>query len=124
LEDIDRCALSSDLESNQLGEATFLGDRVWDQQSRFTVTLGALSHARFRDFLPDRDALHELIELTKFIVGPALAFDVQLKLRAEEVPFCRLSDAGEDAPRLGWTGWLKTKEFIYDASDAVFAEAA
>ena len=51
------------------------------------------------------------MELTSFIVGQAIAFDVQVFLRAPEVPYCRLDDEGSDAPRLGWMGWLKTDEF-------------
>ena len=60
------------------------------------------------------------MELTIYIVGRASAFDVQVLLRADEVPYCRLDDEGFDAPRLGWIGWLKTEEFRTDAGDAVF----
>jgi len=48
-----------------------------------------------------------------------MIFDVQVFLRAAEVPYCRLDDEGFDAPRLGWIGWLKTGEFVADAGDAV-----
>jgi predicted component of type VI protein secretion system len=50
-----------------------------------------------------------------------MAFDVQVFLRASEVPYCRLTDEGIDAPRLGEMAWLKTREFLADAGDAVFA---
>jgi type VI secretion system protein ImpH len=66
----------------------------------------------------------KLVELTRFFVGQALAFDVQVVLKAKSVPYCRLTDQGNDAPRLGWTGWLKTREFQSDAGDAVFAQVA
>ncbi len=62
----------------------------------------------------------KLVELTTFLVGQSMAFDVQVVLKAEEVPYARLADEGEDAPRLGWIGWLKTAEFEAPAGDAVF----
>ena len=58
------------------------------------------------------------------MIGQAMVFEVQVALRAEEVPWCRLDDEGFDAPRLGWMGWLKTREFGADASDAVFTYAS
>ena len=120
LEEADRCYLSAPMERNQLGVGAFIGDRVWDQQARFRIRVGPVRFERFREFLPDGRALAKLIELTEYIVGQALAFDVQLFLSAPDVPYCRLGDAGADAPRLGWMGWLKTGEFRTDAGDAVF----
>ena len=49
-----------------------------------------------------------------------MAFNVQLILRAADVPYCRLDDESTDAPRLGEMAWLKTREFLTDAGDAVF----
>lgn len=121
LEAADRCHLSDELERNQLGEGSFLGDEVWNQQGRFRVRVGPLGLERFLEFLPDGRAMARLVELTRYLVGQATAFDVQVFLRAAEVPYCRLDDEGADAPRLGWMGWLKTGEFAADADDAVFA---
>jgi type VI secretion system protein ImpH len=120
LEDADCCYLSPESQRNQLGEAAFLGDEVWNQQDLFRVRVGPLPIERFLEFLPDGSAMAELVELTTFLVGQAMAFDVQVSLCAEDVPYCRLSDEGEDAPRLGWIGWLKTSDFESAADDAVF----
>jgi predicted component of type VI protein secretion system len=46
---------------------------------------------------------------------------LQLILKADQVPFSRLGDDSPVGPRLGWCAWLKTGEFVQDASDAVFA---
>ena len=120
LEDSDRSYLSAELEHNQLGVGAFIGEQVWDQQARFRIRVGPVSLERFIEFLPGSLTMARFIELARFLVGQALAFDVQIFLRAAEVPYCRLSDEGLDAPRLGWIGWLKTEEFQADAGDAVF----
>lgn len=121
LEEADRCWLSAESERNQLEVGAFLGDAVWNQQGRFRIRVGPLGFDRFLEFLPDGRAMAELVEFTRYLLGQAMAFDVQVFLRAGEVPYCRLSDEGPDAPRLGWMGWLKTGAFAADAGDAVFA---
>jgi len=120
LEETDRCYLSPELDRNQLGENAFLGDEVWNQQGRFRIRVGPLSLDRFLDFLPDGQAMAKLVQFTRLLAGQAMAFDVQVFLRASEVPYCRLDDEGIDAPRLGEMAWLKTREFQIDAGDAVF----
>ena len=120
LEDADRCYLSSEQERSQLGEGAFIGDEVWDQMARFRIRVGPVGLERFTEFLPGGRAMEELVELTRYLTGRSAAFDVQVFLRAEEVPYCRLEDEGMDAPRLGWMGWLKTGEFEVDAGDSVF----
>ncbi|MBZ5584434.1 MAG: type VI secretion system baseplate subunit TssG [Acidobacteriia bacterium] len=120
LEEADRCYLSPELERSQLGEGAFLGDQIWNQQARFRIRVGPLGFDRFREFLPDGGALGRLRELTRFLTGRAMVFEVQVVLRAGEVPPCRLDDSGSDAPRLGWMGWLKAGEFAADAGEAVF----
>jgi type VI secretion system protein ImpH len=120
-EDTDRAWLSAGLERNQLGIGAFIGRRVWDQQARIRIRLGPLSLERFKEFLPGGAAMRRLTELTRFLIGPSLAFEVQPVLRAGEVPGCRLSPDGADAPRLGRMAWLKTRPFCSHADHAVFA---
>ncbi len=120
LEDADLCYLAPESSRNQLGEAAFAGDAIWNQQSLFRIRLGPLSLERFLEFLPDGSAMAKLAELTIWLVEQAMAFEVQVLLRAEDVPYARLTDDGPSAPRLGWIGWLKTAEFEAPAADAVF----
>lgn len=120
LEPGDRCYMTTEEDRNCLGEGAFIGDEVWDQQARFRIRVGPVDLDRFVEFLPGAPALESLVELTRFLVGQAPLFDVQVFLRAEEVPYCRLADDGLDAPRLGWMGWLKTEEFASDAWEAIF----
>jgi type VI secretion system protein ImpH len=121
LEEADRCYLEPEMERNQLGESAFLGDQVWNQQGRFRIRVGPVGLGRFLDFLPDGRAMAKLVQFTRYLAGQALAFEVQVFLRAEDVPYCRLDDEGHDAPRLGEMAWLKTGEFVTAAGDAVTA---
>lgn len=109
--------------NNALGVNTVAGNRVWDQQARFRLRLGPLTFSEFHRFLPASRLFRPLVQFTRFIVGQEFDFDIQLILKAEEVPACRLGEKGERAPRLGWTTWLKTKEFTRDADDAIFSGA-
>jgi type VI secretion system protein ImpH len=116
----DQCELGDQASRNQLGEGAIAGDAVWDSQARFRVRLGPLKLVTFLAFLPDGRAVEELRDLVKFYVGPVLQFDLQLVLKAEEVPWSRLGDESPAGPRIGWCGWLKTGEFARDANEAVF----
>jgi len=55
----------------------------------------------------------------RFFVGPALDFDIQLVLHAQEVPPAQLDEAGF-GPHLGWNTWLTSPPHPADADDAVF----
>lgn len=108
--------------NQRLGAGAVLGTRVWDQQTKFRLRLGPLAFAEFLDFLPTGRAWRPLAGLTRFWAGEEFDFDVQLTLRAAQVPAARLSAA--DGPRLGWTSWLKTGEFTHDDSQVILRGAA
>jgi len=119
LEPENRTTLGGQQGNNQLGITATVGARFWDQQSGFRLVIGALDFKQFRQFLPCERGFRSMVELTRFFAGMTLDFDVQLVLKAAEVPFCRLQKPGPDALRLGWSSWLKSKAFSRDASDAV-----
>ncbi|HEV7859648.1 MAG TPA: type VI secretion system baseplate subunit TssG [Pyrinomonadaceae bacterium] len=96
--------------NSDLGVDTIVGTRVQDHQSKFRLLLGPLKFREFLRFLPGQSAQGSFTSLTRWLVGLELDFDVQLHLRADEVPECSLG-FGETGPMLGWTSWLKTKDF-------------
>ena len=120
LSESNRSRLGPRPANNTLGLNAVAGGRVWDQQAEFVVRVGPLTHSEFSQFLPLSQAFQQLVGLVRFYAGQEFDFDVQLILRAAEVPGCRLGATGEFAPRLGWSTWLKTGEFAHDAADAVF----
>lgn len=107
--------------NSQLGVATIAGARVWDAQSKFRIRFGPLSLKEFQAFVPVGSAFQPATELLRLLVGLEFDFDLQLVLKAEAVPFCVLDTGSEYAPRLGWTSWLKTREFLGDDDQLVLS---
>ena len=85
------------------------------------MELGPLEFEQFNRLLPSGQAYPTLVQLTKLFAGPELDFDVQLLLRSDEVPATRLESTESYAPRLGWTTWLKTKQFDRHADEVRFS---
>jgi type VI secretion system protein ImpH len=109
-----------------LGMNLVAGERVWDVQSKVRLQLGPLRRAQFDALLPDRSPVAErkvfflLCHLTRLYLGPDFDFDVQLVLRAADVPACQLAQSEGLGPRLGWNTWLCSQPVTRDAEDAVF----
>jgi type VI secretion system protein ImpH len=112
--------------NNEMGVNLVAGDRVWDVQNKIRIRMGPLRYPHFNEFLPDRSpaarrkAFFLLAHLVRLYVGPELDFDVQLILRAEEVPACRLAVGRGGGAQLGWNTWSLTRRLPHHAEDAVF----
>jgi type VI secretion system protein ImpH len=110
--------------NSQLGISTIVGTRVWDDQSKFRVVFGPLTLNKFAALLPSGTDFQPATNLARFLAGMEFDFDMQLTLRADEVPDCRLTHATTGTtppPMLGWTTWLKTREFAEDDSQVVLS---
>ncbi len=125
LEPPNRTHLDGELGNNQLGVSAVAGDRVWERQSKFRMRLGPMTYAQFTDLLPDRDPVPErkafflLAHLIRLYAEPTLDFDVQLVLKAQEVPECQVAGGTTFGARLGWNTWLLTRAMSVDAEDVV-----
>ena len=60
-----------------------------------------------------------LVHLIRLYAEPTLDFDLQLVLKAEEVPDCQLTGDGTFGARLGWNTWLLTRSATVDAEDVI-----
>ena len=105
--------------NSSLGRTALLGERVWDQQSKFRLLLGPLNFVQFQAFLPNGTGNKPLRSIVRFMTGLELDFDVQLKLAARQVPSLVLTTRAKRRPMLGWTTWLKTKPFKQDDDQVV-----
>ncbi|MBM4442980.1 MAG: type VI secretion system baseplate subunit TssG [Candidatus Rokubacteria bacterium] len=114
LEEDQRTTIGRRGRNHVLGESAIVGSEVWDQQGTFRLRVGPLYLHEFLDVLPIGRGFRPLCELTRFYAGQELDFDFVLTMRATDVPPARLSASG--TTRLGWTSWLKTREFAHDDS--------
>jgi type VI secretion system protein ImpH len=105
--------------NSSLARTALIGDRVWDQQSKFRVKLGPLPFTKFQAFLPTGTAHKPLRSLIRFMSGLEYDFDVQLSLQAKQVPGLILTTRAVRRPMLGWTTWLKTAPFTADDEQVV-----
>lgn len=114
----DQCALGEEIDiATQLGAGAVVGDEVWDQQTRARIRLGPLKRAKLEEFLPTGSAYRSLRALTRFFSHDQYEFELQLVLAREDVPgFVLGGDEGRPQP-LGWSTWIRTREFTTHADD-------
>ena len=98
--------------SEILGGGAVVGDEVWDPQAGLRVVLGPLSLAQYREFLPVGSAYQPLKTLVRFFAGDELDFELQLILKHDEVPPCRLGEPEDQAPLLGWVSWSRAASAV------------
>lgn len=99
-----RCRLG--VANTTLGDDCVIGTKMPDQTGKFRIVIANLTWERFNAFLPDTDIFAQLTTLVKSILRSRLQFDVELRLRPEEIHPVRLASDGET--RLGWSTWIGT----------------
>jgi type VI secretion system protein ImpH len=105
--------------SEQLAWGAMVGDEIWDQQSRIRLRLGPLDIQQYREFLPEGPAWRELRALTRFFTRGEFDVEVQFVLRREDVPPCELGEDTAEAPRLGWSTWMKSAPLARDPDETI-----
>lgn len=98
-----------------LGRSFIVGARIWDAQGKFRLRVGPLSRREFQEFLPPSPRLISLGQLARLYAGVQFDFDVQLELRAADVPFCGLAGTA----RLGQNSWLISRPPAENRIDTV-----
>ena len=71
--------------------------------------------ADYERMLPQGKAFERLKDWVLNYCGEHFFWDLQLVLKADEVPSTVLGQSS----RLGWTTWLKTKPFACDADELI-----
>ena len=105
----------------KLGVDTICGNFVWDCQTKFRVKLGPMGLDEFLRFLPSGDLLHPIFSFVRYMVGIEYEFDVRVLLKREEVPPCILG-AETPAPRLGWSTWVKSPDYMHQENPYITFE--
>jgi len=107
----------------RLGDDLFLGSEVTLADARIRLRAGPLDLARFEALLPDALEHQQFVDLVRLATGDGLDFDLQLVLRASDVPSTRVGGDGVAVGRLGWSSWLARESRVQAADDAVFARS-
>ncbi|MEP6923199.1 MAG: type VI secretion system baseplate subunit TssG [Pyrinomonadaceae bacterium] len=105
--------------NSRLSVNAVVGTRIFDNQSKFRVRIGAVSFEKFRGFLPNGTAYKAICSLIRFLAGEEFDFDLQLILIAKEVPSCILTTRAKRRPQLGWSSYLKTQKFKHDDEQVI-----
>ncbi|MBB3944357.1 type VI secretion system protein ImpH [Rhizobium skierniewicense] len=104
-----------------LGRNVSAGSAVQDFSGGFRIVVGPVGYADYLALTPGSKRLAEICAVTRLFVGSAFDFDVQVILKKEDVPFCRLGQP--DAPaRLGWNSWARVAPAQKDSTDAIVTE--
>lgn len=87
-----------------LGEDSTLGTVFRDHSGKCRLHIGPLDFAGFEKFLPIGACYGAVRELMRFSMRDQLDFDVEVWLKADEIP--ELTLGKNAACRLGWSTWL------------------
>jgi type VI secretion system protein ImpH len=105
----------------QLGVNSMAGAAIHDFGGSFRVVVGPVDYEDYRSLSPGSANIDALFALTRLYVDPSLDFDIQVVLKKEHIPFCRLGESS-DPPRLGWNSWARVAAANRDSGDAIVAE--
>ncbi len=98
----DQLRLGETVLSGSLGETSTLGEKVWECQNKFRLSFGPLSLNDYQRLLPGGISLYRLIAIVRNYLGDEFDWDVQPKLKADQVKPSCLGVFGQ----LGWTTWM------------------
>jgi type VI secretion system protein ImpH len=102
IEEKDYTRLGSPGFSSALGDASFLGEKVLDRQHHFRIVMGPMSVEEYFTFMPGGGNLSKLVEWVRAFVGYEYGWDVEIKVKAEEVPHTYVGGEAQ----LGWSAWV------------------
>lgn len=102
-----------------LGLSAVAGSSALDRTSAIRVRIGPLDYGRYLSLLPSRELYPQLVELIRLYCGPSLSFDIQLVLKAAEIPQTKI-DTNSPVGRLGWDTWALSSPAGADSEDTIF----
>ena len=112
----DTCQLGDSKATGLLGQTVIVGSRIWECQTKFRIRLGPMGFQDLLQILPATDSFNRLKTWVLNYIGKELEWDVQMVLKASEVPTMQL---GKDA-YVGWTTWLSSTPPAHDVDDVIF----
>ena len=96
-----------------LGRTTSIGSKVWTRSAKFRLRIGPLNYEEYQRLLPGNKSLERLKAIVRNYVGDSLDWDINLVLRAEDIPRIKLGEAMQ----LGQTTWIGDNKKTKDADE-------
>ena len=116
----ERSRLGAWSQGQGVGRGAVAGRSVWDVQHKFRIVVGPLTLAQYQDFLPGGASLPRLQAVVRQWLGLELDWDLQLVLRAADVPTVRLGQANSGAGTpLGLSSWMCSSPPSRDRRDLI-----
>ena len=112
----NQCRLGETPETGSLGISAVAGERKYEVQLKFRIRMGPMDFADLQRLVPVGPSFRRLKDWVLNYVNQEFYWDLQCIVKAAAVPGIAL---GQGA-MLGWTTWLKSKEFIRDPDDPIF----
>jgi type VI secretion system protein ImpH len=112
----NQCRLGETPETGSLGINAIAGERKYEVQLKFRIAMGPMDFADLQRLVPIGPSFRRLKDWVLNYVNQEFYWDLQCIVKAVDVPVIAL---GQGA-MLGWTTWLKSKEFIRDSDDPIF----
>ena len=91
-----------------LNDNFLVGGFTDSRSSKFTIVVAGLDQQQFREFLPSGDNYQRLARLVEFLLRDVGAYDLELRMRAEEAPPFSLRAA--HGTHLGWTSFMADRK--------------
>ncbi len=107
----------------QLDASAMVGDRSWVAQDHFRITVGPVSQEQLISLLPGQPRANLVADLVQMFCGLEFSFDVNVIVKARNVPAARLAVDEDDlgGARLGQMAWILSADSPVDRSDAIFS---
>ncbi|MEP9379113.1 type VI secretion system baseplate subunit TssG [Aquabacter sp. CN5-332] len=107
----------------RLDASAMVGDRCWMAQDHFRLVIGPVSEDQLISLLPGQPRAILIADLVQMFCGLEFTFDVNLIVKARQVPAARLARHEDDlyGARLGQMAWILSADSPVDRSDAVFS---
>ncbi len=112
----NQCRLGETPETGSLGINAIAGERKYEVQLKFRILMGPMDFADLQRLVPIGPSFRRLKDWVLNYVNQEFYWDLQCIVKAVDVRGIVL---GQGA-MLGWTTWLKSKEFARDPDDPIF----
>lgn len=112
----NQCRLGESPETGSLGVNAVAGERKYEAQLKFRIRMGPMELVDLRRLVPLGPSFRRMKDWVLNYVNQEFYWDLQCIVKASAVPVIAL---GQGA-MLGWTTWLKSKEFTRDPDDPIF----